>query len=146
MTRFDESRAPAADNGHGGCRRRFSSALTILSAKDEGGSGAGPHPIDAGDARPLGLILNELVVNALKHAFPGDRAGTVRVDLRRRGDEHALTVLDDGVGMDPASPPRGTRLGRRMARALAAQLGGELETGPGEGGTGTRCTVRWPAA
>ena len=39
MTRFDKSRALAADNGHGGCRRRFSPALAILSVKDGGGFG-----------------------------------------------------------------------------------------------------------
>jgi hypothetical protein len=77
------------------------------------------HPLDAERAVPLGLVLNEAVTNALKYAFPGERAGTVRVRFAREGAEFALTVADDGVGLPPGEagvdgqppsdqPPHGT--------------------------------------
>ncbi len=51
-------------------------------------------------AIPLALIVNELVTNALKHAFPGGRSGTIRVMLdKHTSNELALTVADDGVGL-----------------------------------------------
>lgn len=105
---------------------------------------AEPHPIPVVQAKPLGLVLNELVVNALKYAFPDGRTGTVAIDFRQVGGECLLIVRDDGVGMDPAAPPRGTGLGRRMVRALVAQLGGGFTTGPVADGGGTECVVRWP--
>jgi two-component sensor histidine kinase len=81
-------------------------------------------------AVPLGLIVNELVTNALKHAFPDDRSGAVRVVLRNT-NSLALTVEDNGVGC-----PRGRheRLGSRLTRLLAEQLKAKLaweEAGPG---------------
>lgn len=107
---------------------------------------ADPHSIAIAQARPLGLILNELVVNALKYAFPDDRSGTVTVDFRCPDDDCVLIVRDDGVGMDPAAAPQGSGLGRRMVRAFTAQIGGTFSVGPGEGGTGTECVIRWPVA
>jgi two-component sensor histidine kinase len=106
---------------------------------------AEPRRIARVQAKPLGLVLNELVVNALKYAFPGDRPGTVSVDFRSQGSDFVLTVLDDGVGIDPAAPPQGTGLGRRMVRALTAQIGGTFEIRPAKDGIGTECTLRWPA-
>ncbi|HYI81896.1 MAG TPA: sensor histidine kinase [Acetobacteraceae bacterium] len=107
---------------------------------------ADSHRIAVASARPLGLILNELVVNALKYAFPEGRAGTVSVDFRCQAGECVLTVRDDGIGIDPAAPPRGTGLGRRVIRALTTQIGGAFTIGPGKDGIGTECTARWPAA
>jgi PAS domain S-box-containing protein len=79
-------------------------------------------PVDR--AIPCGLILNELMTNALKHAFPERRDGTVRVTLRRQADELVLGVADDGVGMpgDYASNVKGS-LGWRLVKAFADQLG-----------------------
>lgn len=89
--------------------------------------------IPASMAVPLGLIVNELVENALKHAFPNDRAGEIAVALRREGDGYRLAVRDDGVGFDPETARRGG--GSRLVRSLAQQLGGRLEVteGPGTG-------------
>jgi two-component system, sensor histidine kinase PdtaS len=84
--------------------------------------------LDVDRAIPCGLILNELMTNALKHAFPGGRTGTLRVVLRREaGDRVALIVEDDGVGM-PANveQPAHNSMGFRLVRAFADQLGGEL--------------------
>jgi PAS domain S-box-containing protein len=84
--------------------------------------------VDVDRAIPCGLILNELMTNALKHAFPAGRTGTLKVTLRREGGTHAvLLVEDDGVGMpeEVATPARDS-MGFRLVRAFADQLGGEL--------------------
>jgi len=87
-----------------------------------------------GQAVPLGLIINELVTNALKHAFPGNRSGTVRVRLQQPTSGNLLLVVeDDGVGMRGHSLPTG--MGRGVVDALAAQLGGKLECRSRDGGT-----------
>lgn len=95
------------------------------------------------DAVAVGLIINELVTNALKYAFPSDRAGTVRVQLTIVGESIGLVVEDDGVGSMPAAKVEGTEgLGRRLVRALAKQLEGTIETTSNDGGT--RCSMRFP--
>jgi two-component sensor histidine kinase len=80
-------------------------------------------------AIPCGLILNELITNALKHAFPGERAGTIRVELRQvEGGGLRLAVSDDGVGLpaglDIQAHPS---LGLQLVRMLAQQLDAGLE-------------------
>lgn len=78
----------------------------------------------------LGLIVNELVTNALKHAFPGDRSGTVRVALKDTSPL-ALIVEDNGVGL---TADRREGLGSRLTRLLAEQLGATVSwenTNPG---------------
>lgn len=84
--------------------------------------------LDVDRAIPCGLILNELMTNALKHAFPGGRTGTLRVVLRReQGGQAALIVEDDGIGMPTeAEQPARDSMGFRLVRAFAEQLGGEL--------------------
>jgi two-component sensor histidine kinase len=105
---------------------------------------AEPHRIALVHAKPLGLILNELVVNALKYAFPDDRPGIVSINFRSQRSDYVLTVLDNGIGIDVTAPPQGTGLGRRMVRALTSQIGGTFEIRPGSSGIGTKCTIRWP--
>lgn len=70
----------------------------------------------------LGLIVTELVINALKHAFPGHRHGIISVDYQASGSDWTLSVGDDGVGMpaDPSSSPAG--LGTSIIQALSKQL------------------------
>jgi two-component sensor histidine kinase len=113
------------------------------------------HALDTERAVQLGLVLNEAVTNALKYAFPEERAGTVRVRFAREGEEFVLAVADDGIGLPaegevagapPAPPPRGSGLGTRLLRALAAQLRGSFSRRPGEGGRGTVAALRFPAA
>lgn len=93
-------------------------------------------------AIPLGLIVYELLANALGHGFPADRAGRIDVSLRRAGEVVVLTVRDDGIGLCAAAPAEG--LGLRIAAALARQLGGDLEITAANPGTRARLTV--PAA
>jgi PAS domain S-box-containing protein len=80
-------------------------------------------------AIPCGLILNELITNALKHGFPNGRRGTVRVALCRVGEgKLQLSVQDDGVGIPAGLDIRQTEsLGMHLICTLAEQLGAELE-------------------
>ncbi|MEO6339864.1 MAG: ATP-binding protein [Caulobacteraceae bacterium] len=98
-------------------------------------------------AVPLGLILNELLTNALKYAFPDDRHGSVEVRFTRDGEQFELCVSDDGVGIGAAKPRAGRKgggLGATLVRAMASQLGGTV-TSNSEGG-GTTWILRFPAA
>ena len=77
----------------------------------------------------LGLIVTELVINALKHAFPGrNRGGTITVDYRATGAGWTLSVMDDGIGMPRAEPAPASGLGTSIVAALANQLDAEVIT------------------
>jgi PAS domain S-box-containing protein len=76
-------------------------------------------------AIPIGLIVNELVTNAVKYAFPGEAKGTVMVTLKRMFGGLRLTVADDGQGLDPRRADSG--LGGRLVDGFAQQLGGQVE-------------------
>jgi len=96
-----------------------------------------PVFFDLTTANPLGLILNEFLSNAMKHAFPGNRKGEIFVSLRRRGDEYLLHVRDDGIGLPEAFDPRGKEsFGIQIIDALVHQLNGRLRVeGEGAGAT-----------
>jgi two-component sensor histidine kinase len=102
---------------------------------------AEPMQLPLVTATPLGLITNELVTNAFKYAFPGERPGRIDVELRRTAGVVELAVADDGVGHDPAGPATGGGLGHLLVEQLARQLGGSVAT---EGKGGTRVVVRIP--
>ena len=91
-------------------------------------------------AMPFGLILNELVSNALKYAFPGGRKGIVRIELRaRENGEVMLAVSDDGIGLPAEVDFRQAKtLGLHLVRMLAWQLQGSLER---EDGPGTKFVI-----
>jgi two-component sensor histidine kinase len=95
-------------------------------------------------AIPIGLIANELLINALKHAFPKVEAPTLAVRLRRKGDLAALHVEDNGVGMsaDAAAPVRGG-YGTKLIRSLTRQADATLET-RSDPGAGTRVILSFP--
>lgn len=86
-------------------------------------------PIDA--AIPCGLIVNELISNALKHAFTGGRGGTISIDFTHGADGYAdLSVSDDGVGIPEGFSFESTgTLGMQLVYLLAGQLGGKVEVG-----------------
>jgi PAS domain S-box-containing protein len=79
-------------------------------------------------AIPCGLIINELISNALKHAFPGGRSGTIHVELAHQGEDSVrLSVSDDGVGIAPDVDLKKTdTLGLQLVHLLADQLGATL--------------------
>lgn len=94
-------------------------------------------------ATRIGLIVNELVTNALKHAFPGEREGVIAVTLRRMPSELVLTIADNGVGcsQEPDLSP-GSGLGSRLVRLLVQQLGGTMLREDAR--PGCRYTIRIP--
>jgi PAS domain S-box-containing protein len=99
--------------------------------------------LDIDRAIPCGLIINELVTNALTHAFPEGHKGHIDVDLRQESDNLVLTVADDGVGMSPhLRIEEAQTFGLRIARTLTLQLGGTIEVSRDEG---TRVRVTFPA-
>jgi PAS domain S-box-containing protein len=83
------------------------------------------EPLPTDRAIPIGLIVNELVTNAVKYAFPGEAKGTVVVTLKRVPGALRLTVADDGQGLDPRRADSG--LGGRLIDGFAQQLGGQVE-------------------
>ncbi|ABM29112.1 signal transduction histidine kinase [Nitratidesulfovibrio vulgaris DP4] len=89
-------------------------------------------PVDI--AIPCGLILNELIANALKHAFAERGHGRLSVSLQCQGGRAVLAVADDGVGLPAPFEALGERtLGVQLVRSLVQQLGGELRQQPGPG-------------
>lgn len=99
------------------------------------------YEVELDVAVPLGLLINELVTNASKHAFPEGRLGNVRVTVHGEAGEVELAVVDDGVGFsEEVLAEGGTSMGLRLSRGLARQLGGELV---GEGQSGSRWQVRF---
>ncbi len=88
-------------------------------------------------AIPCGLVINELLTNALKHAFPDGRRGALRVALGRHdGQRLRLTVSDDGIGLPVGFDlNRTTSMGMQLVRTLATQLGAELAVTRGLGTT-----------
>jgi two-component sensor histidine kinase len=95
--------------------------------------------LDSSRAVSLGLIVNELVTNALKYAFPDGREGDITVSLKVEKDQLRLTVWDNGVGIGASSQES---TGQRLVRALAKQLGGQATWSTRE--VGTRVEVSFP--
>jgi PAS domain S-box-containing protein len=102
-----------------------------------------PLALPPAQARPCGLILNELLTNAVTHAFPEGRSGMVTMELRGSSESSVmLRVTDTGVGVPAALDiHQPTRLGWQLVTLLTQQLHGELVL---ERDRGTRITVRWP--
>jgi len=101
---------------------------------------AAPLKLTLDQAVPLGLIASELVTNAAKYAFPGDRPGKVIVRLQAEGEEAVLSVSDDGVGLTGNAETAGTGLGLKMVHGLAQQIRGTLIV---QNDGGTRLALRF---
>jgi len=84
--------------------------------------------LDINTAIPLGLIVNELISNSLKHAFPDNTQGEITVKFRKEGDEFHFTVADTGVGFPEDLDFTKTRsLGMRLVNTLVDQMNGTIE-------------------
>ena len=84
--------------------------------------------IDTKRAISLGLIVNELLTNALKYAFPYNRSGVITVSFEKIEQDVSLTVSDDGVGMkDPAILDSSPTMGMTLIRLLASQIGASMK-------------------
>jgi PAS domain S-box-containing protein len=98
--------------------------------------------LDADRAIPCGLIVNELVTNALKYAFPDGRNGNVTVAMHHDDDQYLLIVSDDGIGMRADFDLAETEsLGLQLVNMLSNQLGGKVSMDVSQG---TRFTVTFP--
>lgn len=100
---------------------------------------AAPVRLSLDAAVPCGLIVNELITNAFKHAYPNRRFGQVTIRLRESAGRVLVAVADDGVGwpadVDPLASPS---LGLRLVRSLTEQLGGSIAFHPTHPGTEVR--------
>lgn len=103
-----------------------------------------PWPLELGQAVPVALLITEAVTNALKHAYPQGKSGTIRVRLEEHHGARVLCVGDDGVGL-PEGPGRGGNgsLGMRLMRALTEQVEGQLEI---RSNAGVEVRIALPAA
>jgi two-component sensor histidine kinase len=101
---------------------------------------AGSMEIDPDRAVAIGIIVNELVMNAVKYAYPNG-AGPIHVELHEVGDDLVLSITDDGVGLNVKTDPRSTGMGQRIVSAMAAKLEASVERDPAH--SGTRIVVRF---
>jgi two-component sensor histidine kinase/CheY-like chemotaxis protein len=99
-----------------------------------------PVEIDPDRAVAVGIVVNELVMNAVKYAYP-DSAGPIHVDLKVEGDDIVLAIADDGVGLNATSDPRSTGMGQRIVSAMATKLEADVTRDPSH--AGTRIVVRF---
>ena len=108
---------------------------------------AAPLQIAPDKAVSIGVIVNELITNALKYAFPPGKAGTIRVGLHQTdGNMIALVVEDDGVGFsDDGAAPKGTGLGTLIIGAMARTLQGDCRARQ-PSPAGSRTVLSFPAA
>ncbi len=107
----------------------------------------GPAELVIGSRRGLtvSLAVNELITNAVKHAFPEGRGGTIRVELSQVDNRVHLTIADNGVGTETSHPTEGAGIGTQLVMQFVDELGGTWEmTSPNEGGTGLRHDIEFP--
>src|ERR1700710_1844392 len=104
---------------------------------------AEPVEIDPDRAVSIGIIVNELVMNAVKYAYPNG-AGPIHVDLHAQGDNLELAISDDGVGLNVKTDPRSTGMGQRIVTAMAQKLDAGVERDPNH--AGTRIVLRFRRA
>lgn len=101
-----------------------------------------PVKIGIDRAIPCGLVVTELVTNALKHAFAPAGEGVIRIRLREVESEVELCVVDTGSGFDASHIDRGETLGLRVVDSLVGQIDGEVTFESTE--AGTTVTLRFP--
>jgi two-component system, sensor histidine kinase PdtaS len=117
FSNFLDTLVPALASAYGADPDRIAIAINAIEVR-----------LPVGVAIPCGLLVNELVSNALKHAFPGDRNGEIRIDLGIAADgQILLSVEDDGVGIpDDLDLDQTATLGLQLVMLLTDQIGGEI--------------------
>lgn len=90
----------------------------------------------------VGLIVTELVINALKHAFPDQLKGKILIEYNSVGTDWTLSVSDDGIGMQTGSDAPKAGLGTGIVEALVRNLQGEIQLSDSAPGTAVRITHR----
>jgi len=101
--------------------------------------------IDPDRAVAIGIIVNELVMNAVKYAYP-DRAGPIHVEVGADGGDLVLSIADNGVGLGAKSDPRSTGMGQRIVSAMATKLEASVERDPNHHGTRIVLRFRYAGA
>lgn len=92
--------------------------------------------LDVDTAVPIGLIVNELLTNSLKYAFPEDQKGRIELSLKEMDETQLqLVVADNGVGQTEGASPKGTGFGSQLVQLLTSQLQGSMQA---DYSTGTR--------
>jgi PAS domain S-box-containing protein len=99
-------------------------------------------PISLNQAYPLGLVINELIANSLKYAFPENKTGEITVELKKLDRELELIIMDDGVGVpDSLDWKNSNTLGLKLVRTLVEnQLDGSIDM---ESNNGTKFTIKF---
>ncbi len=93
------------------------------------------------DSVPCGLLINEIVSNSLKHAFPDGKGGTITIQMHKTGNRIDLIVADDGVGINKdVKPEEESTFGFLLIYSLISQLEAELDL---DAGKGTRYHISW---
>lgn len=110
-------------------RQMFPPAVQLVCEAD-------PIQLPNDIAMPLALIINELLINAVKYGLPGIGQGSIRVSIRRSGGGISLVVEDEGPGFELSSV-RSSSSGLRLVEGLVRQIGGTFEVGRHP----SRCTV-----
>ncbi|HPE82351.1 MAG: tetratricopeptide repeat protein [Aequorivita sp.] len=82
--------------------------------------------LDVDTAVPIGLIVNELLTNALKYAFPEGVKGQINISLTQKDSDLLLKVSDNGIGKTEGSRPKGTGFGTQLIQLLTQQLNGTI--------------------
>ena len=83
--------------------------------------------LDVDTAVPVGLIVNELITNALKYAFPSGKKGNIKLSLENVNDDNlSLKISDDGIGKTLNTPAKGTGFGTQLVELLTQQIDGKL--------------------
>ncbi len=95
-----------------------------------------PMRLDVDTAIPVGLILNELITNALKYAFPDQRQGNITVELYERNEKLYLVVSDDGIGAS-GDQPKSSSFGMKLLNAFKTKLQGDFSISGNPGMTVT---------
>ena len=95
---------------------------------------AEPVEIDPDRAVAIGIVVNELVMNAVKYAYP-DGPGPIHVKLKLANDDVLLSIADNGVGLNATSDPRSTGMGQRIVSAMATKLDATVAPDPDHDGT-----------
>jgi len=90
--------------------------------------------LDVDTAVPIGLIVNELLTNALKYAFPKNEQGTIHISLEKTDENNLkLSIRDNGVGKVVGIAPIGTGFGSQLVQLLTQQLNGKMQEHINEG-------------
>ena len=99
-----------------------------------------PVLVPTDTAVSVGVVIAELVTNAVKYAYPAGKGGPIRIGLQRAGPEAILEVEDKGIGSDGTEKLAGTGMGQRIIQSIASGIKGRVERIPQEIGTRIRFT------